>query len=633
MKKSEIRHGIWITVAGLLLSALQTFMVPQVASAGSLNFGIDGGGNPTGGSVTIPYDQNLEVGTGAFNLEMWVKETSRNPPGGQYTASFWSSTIQHFYHERGSLTSSFMWGLSFDGPSLFAAWRANQDYFYPAGSNTGITDNQTSNTKTSADVYNTFADQASHHIALSKTGVNGSLSMYLDGVRVLYVANDNQNWSLLGGDVVIGGNKFVGQIGDVRLVKGQALYTGASINVPTSQITTTSQGAAASNVSLLLKSGGAGCGITDYSDYQHQVKIGGVACVNAASRVGGDLRAITSYNLQFDKQGHGTKPSDIGNVNSIAVASLPTISNDGYFAFLGWSATSTGPLLTGTYTATADSTLFAIWQDNSPAPPISTANILLPRPSMGARPLSILADNGQFSATVTWSGSPTIFARNTIYTATITVVPNQSRTLQGVEENFFTVNGNTPTSGNLANAGVLTFTFPGLNQGIYFNPLANMTRTSGDQPIIARSTAGNSYLPILTSNTPSICEVISRSVRQKMAGTCSITASQSGDGTYLPATSIIRSFVVNKSPQTIDFKPIVNMTRSNSDQPITARSTAGEGYAPILTSNTPNICEIVLGSVRQKMSGTCSITASQPGDEIYLPARSVTHSFNVVIRR
>ena len=63
--------------------------------------------------------------------------------------------------------------------------------------------------------------------------------MYLDGVRVLYVPNDTQTYSLLGGNVNIGGGKFTGQIGDVRLVKGQALYTGPLITVPTSQITTT----------------------------------------------------------------------------------------------------------------------------------------------------------------------------------------------------------------------------------------------------------------------------------------------------------------------------------------------------------------------------------------------------------
>jgi hypothetical protein len=620
MNKSDIRRGIWITVVGLMVSALQSFLVPQVANAGSVNF-------LTGGTITVPYNQKFDPGNGAFTLEMWVRETDSR--ASQYQAQFWRGTKMFAYNDTVNKSS---WGLgvSFDGEHLYLAPEVGKwptPAVISAGTDNGYSDAQSSNSKTKKQIYEVFTDLGWHHIAVSKTGVGGTLSTYLDGVRVMYVPNDSNSFVMNEGDVLIGGGKFVGQIGDVRLVKGQGLYSGSAITVPTSQITTTSQGALASNVSLLLKAGGGTCAIEDFSDNHFSVLIDGASCNNA------DSRAITSYNLQFDKQGHGTQPIDIGNVNSIAVASLPTIANDGYFSFQGWSATPTGALLTGTYTATADSTLFAIWQDNSPPSPISIANILLPIPSMGARPPSTIATNGQFSASITWSGSPSIFARNTIYTATVTVVPNQSRTLQGVEENFFTVNGNPATSGNLANAGVLTFTFPGLNQGIYFNPLANMTRTSGDQPIIARSTAGNSYLPILTSNTPSICEVISRSVRQKMAGTCSITASQSGDGTYLPATSIIRSFVVNKSPQTIDFKPIVNMTRSNSDQPITARSTAGEGYAPILTSNTPNICEIVLGSVRQKISGRCSITASQPGDGIYLPARSVTHSFNVVMGR
>jgi uncharacterized repeat protein (TIGR02543 family) len=253
-----------------------------------------------------------------------------------------------------------MWGLTFDGPSYYVSWNANQNRFYPAGANTGITDDQTSNSKSASDLYLTYTDHAWHHIALSKTAVGGTLSMYLDGVRVLYVPNETNTYSLLGGSVIIGGQKFIGQIGDVRLVKGQALYTGPSITVPTSQITTTSQGAIAENVSLLLKAGGGVCAIEDFSDNRFSVVINGATCSNVASR------AVTSYNLQFDKQGHGTKPADLGNINSISVASLPTIANDGYFIFQGWSATAGGPVLTGTYTPTEDSTLYAIWQNNSP---------------------------------------------------------------------------------------------------------------------------------------------------------------------------------------------------------------------------------------------------------------------------
>ena len=164
-----------LLITALLLSFCQLILTPQAAQAGSVSFGSDTGSGF--GTVSIPYNAKLDVGDGAFNLEMWVKEISRNPPGGQYTASFWSSSVQHFYHERNTLTSSFMWGLSFDGPNLFAAWRANQNYFYPAGSDMGYTDAQTSDTKTASQVYNTFADAECHQIALSKTGVKGSLIM------------------------------------------------------------------------------------------------------------------------------------------------------------------------------------------------------------------------------------------------------------------------------------------------------------------------------------------------------------------------------------------------------------------------------------------------------------------------
>ena len=328
MKKRSI---IWITVVALLIGTFQTFLLPQVANAGSLNFGTDGNGAAIGGTVSIAYNEKLEVATGAFNLEMWVKETAGRPA--QYTAPLWSSSVQYFYHERSTRISSFMWGISFDGPNLFASWRANQDYFYPAGNNTGWTDALSSNTKTRTQVYNTFTDMAWHHIALSKTGVNGSLNMYLDGVRVLYIANDSQTYSLLGGNVNIGGGKFTGQIGDVRLVKGQALYTGPSITVPTSQITTTSQGATASNVSLLLRAGGANCAIEDFSDNHFPVLINGATCVVEApipdpqSITFNALSSKSATDVNFDVT--ATASSGLAVSFTSATSSICTVTTSG----------------------------------------------------------------------------------------------------------------------------------------------------------------------------------------------------------------------------------------------------------------------------------------------------------------
>jgi hypothetical protein len=91
---------------------------------------------------------------------------------------------------------------------------------------------------------------------------------------------------------------------------------------------------------------------------------------------------------------------------------------------------------------------------------ITTANVVITAPVKNAAPVTSLSSNGQFTITITWTGSPTTFAAATAYTATATITPVNNYTLTGVSANFFTINGSLPTSANLVNAGVLTFLFP-----------------------------------------------------------------------------------------------------------------------------------------------------------------------------
>ena len=371
----------WIVVVALLVGTCQTFLTPQIANAGSVNFGTNGDGTATGGTVTVPYNEKFDLGNGAFNLEMWVKESSRvgyvngvRVTDGQYQAQFFRGTRLFNYNDRVN-QSSWGVGLTFDGNQMYVAPEVGKwptPTVYLAGTDAGYSDPTSSNTKNARQVFDTFADLAWHHIAVSKTGVGGTLSAYLDGVRVLYAPNNTAIFNMYGGDILIGGGKFVGQIGDVRLVKGQALYMGSSITVPTSQITTTSQGASASNVSLLLKAGGGNCVIEDFSENRFPVLTNGATCSNTATR------AVTSYNLKFDNQGHGTTPAERGNINSIAVESLPTISNDGSYVLQGWSATPSGSVLSGTYTATADTSLYAIWAEPPGAPTVASVTGITP---------------------------------------------------------------------------------------------------------------------------------------------------------------------------------------------------------------------------------------------------------------
>ncbi len=81
-------------------------------------------------------------------------------------------------------------------------------------------------------------------------------------------------------------------------------------------------------------------------------------------------------------------------------------------------------------------------------------------PVTGATPVTSITANDQYTGTVTWSPSVNgSFAPGTTYTATITLTPKSGYTLDGVDANFFTVDGATSVSNN-ADSGVITVVFP-----------------------------------------------------------------------------------------------------------------------------------------------------------------------------
>jgi hypothetical protein len=80
-------------------------------------------------------------------------------------------------------------------------------------------------------------------------------------------------------------------------------------------------------------------------------------------------------------------------------------------------------------------------------------------PVTGATPVSTTTAGTGYTGTVSWSDSPTIFAPDTTYTATITLTVAAGYTLTGVSANFFTVTGATTVTHN-ANSGVVTAVFP-----------------------------------------------------------------------------------------------------------------------------------------------------------------------------
>ena len=79
--------------------------------------------------------------------------------------------------------------------------------------------------------------------------------------------------------------------------------------------------------------------------------------------------------------------------------------------------------------------------------------------------------------------------------------------------------------------------------------------------------------------------------------------------------------------QTITFNTPSNQTYGNG--PFSVSPTASSNLAVSIISNTPEVCVVENGTVRIVGVGTCSLTASQAGNEEYLAAPNVTVTFNV----
>jgi len=118
-------------------------------------------------------------------------------------------------------------------------------------------------------------------------------------------------------------------------------------------------------------------------------------------------------------------------------------------------------------------------------------------PIPGKIPVTHITENVQYTGTVSWS--PTVsgtFAKETRYTATITITPKTGYTLKGVAENFFTVAGATTT--NSKDSGVITAIFPVsepivLSVGVWADGTINAT---GEQWFKFTATANTQYIHV-----------------------------------------------------------------------------------------------------------------------------------------
>ncbi len=168
------------------------------------------------------------------------------------------------------------------------------------------------------------------------------------------------------------------------------------------------------------------------------------------------------------------------------------------------------------------------------------------------------------------------------------------------------------------------------SQTISFSAPSSQVVVGGTATLSGTAT---SNLPVTyTSGTPSVCTVSGSTVTALSTGMCSITASQAGSqwqvdwAGYDPAPPVTVTFAIDGEPQTITF---ASVTSSSVGANITLNATASSGLPVSFTASPSTVCTVNGNTLTAVASGTCTVTASQPGDANYAAAASVAQTISI----
>ena len=148
-------------------------------------------------------------------------------------------------------------------------------------------------------------------------------------------------------------------------------------------------------------------------------------------------------------------------------------------------------------------------------------------------------------------------------------------------------------------------------QTISFGALAN--KILGAAPFTVGATASSGLAVSFASLTTPVCTVSGSTVTLVSAGTCTIQASQVGNGNYLAAANVSQGFTVTAlTAQTITFTALGN--RILGAAPFAVAATASSGLPVSFASLTTPVCTVGGSTVTLVSAGTCTIQASQAGN-------------------
>ena len=164
-------------------------------------------------------------------------------------------------------------------------------------------------------------------------------------------------------------------------------------------------------------------------------------------------------------------------------------------------------------------------------------------------------------------------------------------------------------------------------QTITFGALANKTFGDPDFDVSATASSGLT-VEFAASGNCTMAGLVT--VHLTGAGSCTITASQPGNASFLAAPDVPQTFAIAAAPgpiaQTITFGALGDKTFGDPDFDVSATASSGLTVS-FAASGACTMLSTV--TVHLTGAGSCTITASQPGNGSYLPAPDVPQTFTI----
>ena len=194
--------------------------------------------------------------------------------------------------------------------------------------------------------------------------------------------------------------------------------------------------------------------------------------------------------------------------------------------------------------------------------------------------------NAPFVLTATSSsGLPITYSSGTTSVATIN---DSLLTIVGAGSSIITASQAGNANYNSAGSKTETLNVSRASQTITFTTIPALTY--GGSPITLTATSTSGLTVTFVSSNSSIASISGNTLTIVGAGSCNITAEQSGNTNYAAATNVVQSITIAKEAQTITFPAIPGQTFGNP--PVTLTATSSSGLAITYTSSNSSVATV-----------------------------------------